>query len=70
VDLAHLVEAPGVEEDPLGGRRLTRIDVRDDPDVAEPLEAPGSLLDSLYGDFFVSSTVFLLVRTSISTGSG
>jgi hypothetical protein len=67
MDLAHLVEAPGVEEDPLSRRRLARVDVGNDPDVAEPLKAPGSLLDSLYGDFFVSSTVFVLVRTSIST---
>jgi hypothetical protein len=34
VDLTHLVGAAGVEEDALGRRRLTGVDVRHDPDVA------------------------------------
>jgi len=38
VDLAHLVDAARVEEDPLGGRGLTGIDVRHDADVPQPLE--------------------------------
>ena len=35
VDLADLVVAPGVVEDPLGGRGLAGVDVGHDPDVAE-----------------------------------
>ncbi len=38
VHLDDLVLFAGVVEDPLGGRRLTRIDVRDDADVAIKLE--------------------------------
>jgi hypothetical protein len=38
VDLAHLVGAPRVIEDPLGRRRLARVDVSHDPDVAGPAE--------------------------------
>ena len=38
VDLAHLVGAAGVVEDPLGRRRLARVDVGHDPDVADALE--------------------------------
>jgi len=38
VDLAHLVDAAGVEKDPLGGRGLTGIDVGHDADVPQPLE--------------------------------
>src|SRR5262249_37220012 len=34
VDLADLVVDPGVEQDPLGGRRLTGIDVSHDADIA------------------------------------
>ena len=39
VHLAHLVGATGVVEDPLGRRRLARVDVGHDPDVADALEA-------------------------------
>ena len=39
VDLAHLVGAARVEEDPLGRRGLARVDVGHDPDVADALEA-------------------------------
>ena len=35
VDLTDLVGDAGVEEDPLGGRRLARVDVGHDPDVAD-----------------------------------
>ena len=38
VDLADLVRAAGVVEDPLGRRRLARVDVGHDPDVAGLLE--------------------------------
>ena len=38
VDLAHLVGAAGVEEDALGRRRLTGVDVGHDPDVAGLVE--------------------------------
>ena len=43
VDLAHLVRAAGVVEDPLGRRRLAGVDVRHDPDVAHPVERDCSL---------------------------
>jgi hypothetical protein len=43
VDLADLVVDAGVEEDPLGGRRFARVDMRHDPDVAEPGEFHGGL---------------------------
>jgi hypothetical protein len=42
VNLAELVDLLGVEEDPLGDRRLPGIDVRDDPDVAGAREGDGS----------------------------
>ena len=38
VHLAHLVGAAGVVEDPLGRRRLARVDVGDDPDVADAVQ--------------------------------
>ena len=38
VDLAHLVGAAGVVEDPLGRRGLARIDVGHDPDVPDAVE--------------------------------
>ena len=38
VDLAHLVGAAGVVEDPLGRRGLARVDVGHDPDVPDVLE--------------------------------
>jgi len=38
VDLAHLVGAARVVEDPLGRRRLARVDVGHDPDIAGLLE--------------------------------
>ena len=38
VDLAHLVGAARVVEDPLGRRRLAGVDVRHDPDVADLVE--------------------------------
>ena len=38
VDLADLVVDPRVEEDPLGSRRLTGIDVRHDADIASPCQ--------------------------------
>ena len=43
VDLAHLVRAARVVEDPLGRGRLARVDVRHDPDVPNPVERDGSL---------------------------
>ena len=39
VDLAHLVGAAGVVEDPLGRRGLARVDVGHDPDVAGLLKS-------------------------------
>src|SRR5690606_41117287 len=36
VDLTDLVAHAGVVEDPLGGRRLARVDVGHDPDVPDP----------------------------------
>ena len=38
VHLAHLVGAAGVVEDPLGRRRLARVDVGHDPDVPDAVE--------------------------------
>ena len=38
VHLADLVGAAGIIKDPLGGRRLTGIDMRHDADIAIPLE--------------------------------
>ena len=38
VDVPHAVDRAGVVEDPLGGGRLARVDVGDDPDVAVELE--------------------------------
>ena len=38
VDLAHLVGAAGVVEDPLGRRGLAGVDVRHDPDVADAVQ--------------------------------
>ena len=38
MDLADLVGSAGVVEDALGRRGLTRVDVRDDADVASVLE--------------------------------
>src|SRR6266516_3275293 len=38
VHLPHLVGAAGVVEDPLGRRRLARVDVGHDPDVADAVE--------------------------------
>ena len=38
VNLAELVVDAGVVQDALGGRRLTRIDVRHDADIARPVE--------------------------------
>ena len=35
VDVAHAVRRAGVEQNALGGRRLARIDVGDDADVAD-----------------------------------
>src|SRR5262249_6532122 len=35
VDAAEAVNAPGVVEDVFSGRRLARVDVRNDPDVAD-----------------------------------
>src|SRR6185437_10929756 len=35
VDLAHLPRDARIEEDPLGGRGLPRVDVRHDPDVPD-----------------------------------
>src|SRR4029077_2175965 len=42
VDLADLVRDPRIEEDPLGGRGLARIDVRHDADVPAALEREGA----------------------------
>jgi hypothetical protein len=41
VHLAHLVGAAGVVEDPLGRRRLARVDVGHDPDVPDAVERDG-----------------------------
>jgi hypothetical protein len=38
VHLAELVRAPGVVEDPLGGRGLAGIDVSHDPDVPDQVQ--------------------------------
>ena len=43
VDLTDLVVDPGVEQDPLGGRGLARVDVRHDPDVADLGEVDGGV---------------------------
>ncbi len=43
VDLADLVGTAGVVQDPFGGRGLAGVDVRHDPDVANPRE--GDLAD-------------------------
>ena len=43
VDLAHLVGAAGVVEDPLGRRRLARVDVGHDPDVPDAVERDAAL---------------------------
>ena len=45
VDLAHPVDAPGVEEDALGRRGLARVDVGHDPDVPVPLQGDGATGD-------------------------
>ena len=42
VDLTHLVDAAGVEEDALGRRGLARVDVGHDPDVPGLLEREGA----------------------------
>ena len=42
VHLAELVRAAGVKEDALGRRRLTGVDVRHDPDVADVGERAGA----------------------------
>ena len=42
MDLTHLVGAARVVEDSLGRRRLARIDVGHDPDVADLLEGDGA----------------------------
>src|SRR5207237_2087259 len=44
VDLAHLVDAPGVEPDPPGRRRLAGVDVRHAPDVSDLVAGDGTLL--------------------------
>ncbi len=41
VDLTDLVRDTGVEQDPLGGGGLARVDVRHDPDVADPGKVKG-----------------------------
>jgi hypothetical protein len=38
VHFTDLVVNPGVEQDPLGGSGFARVDVRHDPDVADPGE--------------------------------
>ena len=43
VDFTDLVVDAGVEEDPLGRRRLARVDMRHDPDVSDPGEVCGGL---------------------------
>ena len=43
VDFTDLVVDAGVEEDPLGRRRLARVDVRHDPDVSDLGEVCGGL---------------------------
>ncbi len=59
VDLAHLVDAARVEEDPLGGRGLTGVDVRHDPDVSDLVDHDRPLLH-----------LQCQAHLSISTGSG
>src|SRR5581483_7263821 len=44
VDLTHLVDAARVEQDPLGRRRLARVDVRHDPDVSDLVDGDGTFL--------------------------
>jgi hypothetical protein len=43
MNLAQLVVDPRVEQDPLGGRGLARVDMRHDPDVADLGEFHGGL---------------------------
>jgi hypothetical protein len=43
MDLADLVVDAGVEKDPLGSGRFARVDMRHDPDVADPGEFHGGL---------------------------
>ena len=50
VDLAHLVDGAGVEEDALGRGRLAGVDVRGDADVARPLERERAVRRVLRGD--------------------
>ena len=40
--LAHAVRAPGIEQDPLRGRRLAGVDMRHDADIAIPPERRGA----------------------------
>src|ERR1700694_2347177 len=44
VNLAHLVDAARIKEDPLGRRRLARVDMRHDPDVSDLVDSDGTLL--------------------------
>ena len=53
MDLTDLVVDAGVEQDPLGGRGLARVDVRHDPDVSDL----GEVYGGLSGHFGVSPSV-------------
>ena len=57
VHLAHLVGATGVVEDPLGRRRLARVDVGHDPDVADAVERDG-LFCHLGAQVFLPRSVY------------
>jgi len=59
VDLAHLVDAPCIEKDAFGGRGLTGVDVRHDPDVPDLVDCDRTLLH-----------LQCQAHLSISTGSG
>jgi hypothetical protein len=47
VDLTDLVVDAGVEQDPLGRRRLAGIDVGHDADVADPTEVGGDVVATI-----------------------
>jgi hypothetical protein len=57
VHLSHLVGAAGVVEDPLGRRRLARVDVGHDPDVPDAVERDG-LLCHLRAQVFFPRSVY------------
>jgi len=58
VDLADLVRDAGIEQDPLGRRRLTGIDVSHDADIAELGE--GGVCGGHDNPYFVFSSGYIL----------